>query len=460
MGVFIIFLALSILLAEKIWNKSLSITIIFITLLLIVFALGSLRYAVKDFHVGEEYLQNNVEKKISMVGTVVGEPERREADTRFVIKTSLDKILVSTDMYEEVEYGDKVEVTGKLRKPGVFGEEGREFDYGKYLAKDDIYYTMSFAEVSLISKNEGNPLKASLLKIKGRFVGQMREILPEPESSLLAGLIIAGKDALPKNITEEFTRAGIVHIVVLSGFNITIIAEFIRRLFTFLTPKKAAVATIFSIILFVLMTGAGATIVRAALMAIIAVGGKVFGRNYSASRALLLAGFVMLLINPKILVFDPSFQLSFLATLALIYVVPVLDKYLERIPDKVGLRTAISTTTSTQILVLPFLVYSMGNVSLISLLTNVLVLPIIPLTMLIGFGATVLSFLSSLLALPLTYFTHILLSWILGVAHYLGNLSFAQVEISHFPFWLTLTVYLVIIFILVRSQSSLPRSAN
>ncbi len=299
-------------------------------------------------------------------------------------------------------------------------------------------------------------------------MSKIKEILAEPYSSLLSGLIVSGREAMPKDILEEFRRAGIIHIVVLSGYNITIIAEFMRRLFQNLflfarvraVSQMAAGASILGIISFVLMTGAEATVVRAAIMVLTVIVAKMFGHNYSASRALLVAGFIMLLENPKILVFDPSFQLSFLATLALIYVVPIIEKYLKIVPEKWGLRVVVSTTLATQLTVLPLLIYSMGDFSLISLPANILVLLVIPPVMLIGFIATLIAYISSILALPLAYITHLLLAWILGVSSVLGSLSFASISVPLVPFWLVVLVYLLIFIFVKRSRSSLPHSAN
>ena len=168
----------------------------------------------------------------------------------------------------------------------------------------------------------------------------------------------------------------------------------------------------------------------------------------------------MILENPKILVFDMSFQLSFLATLALIYVSPVVGRYLHRVPEKWGLRTVLATTIATQTMVLPYLIYTMGDFSLVALLANVLILLIIPVTMLAGFLASLVAYVSSILALPFSYVAHLLLAWILGVSNYLGNLSFSIIKVSVFPFWITLLMYLGLFILWKRLQNSSQHSAN
>ena len=435
-----------------------SILFLLISLTIFGFGVGAMRYAVKDFHESDPYLISNINKKVSIKGLVVSEPEYRENDMRVVVNTGLDKVIVSTPFLYKINYGDRVEVLGKLELPGLIdSDSGRPFDYGAYLSKEDIYYTMSFAQVKIIESNQGNKLKSILFKIKKVFTNKMNEILPEPQSSLLAGLIVSGKQALPKNVLDEFKRAGVVHIVVLSGYNITIIAEFLKKIFGFFSLKIATSASVVGIILFTLMTGATATVVRASIMVLIVILGKSMGRTYSVPRALLVAGFIMLMQNPKILVFDASFQLSFLAVLALVYVEPVVLKYLQRVPEKWGIRSILSTTIATQVTVLPFLLYSMGSFSVVSLLSNILILVFVPITMLLGFIATMLGFINYYVALPFSYTTHLLLKWILGVAHTLGNLSFAQISIKNFPLWLTVIIYLLEMLWL-GYQTSLYRS--
>ena len=445
-SLFILVISASILIVEKIYLGKISKEIMLVSLLIFAIASGFLRYEYKDRRNINLDIEANVDEKVTIEGLVVGEPERKDNATRITVlpKDSREKILVSTDLYSHTAYGDRVEVAGKLQRPGIIeGDDGRDFDYAAYLSKDDIYYTISFAKVEIVSSGNGNPVKAFLFNIKNKFIEKIREILPEPESSLLAGLILAGKESLPKNILEEFRRAGIIHIVVLSGYNITIVAEFFLKIFGFLSYRIAALSAGGSIILFALMTGAEATVVRASLMALILVLGKIIGRGYSAPRALLVAGFLMLLENPKILVFDTSFKLSFLATLALIYAVPIVDKYLNRIPEKGGLRSIVGTTVATQLVVLPYLLYTMGNFSVVALISNILTLIFIPITMLVGFVASLVGFFSEFVAIPFAYIAHVLLGWILFVGERLGNLSWASFEVPIFPMWIVFLCYFV-----------------
>ncbi|MBI2087012.1 MAG: ComEC/Rec2 family competence protein [Candidatus Zambryskibacteria bacterium] len=437
-SVLILIVGAVILIPER--NKE----VILLSVILISFSLGALRYSIKDFH---EPL------KPASTGIVVSEPEDKDNFRRFVyLSDNNEKILVSAPLYSPVQYGDRVEVDGKLEKPGIIEEENgaRPFDYSKYLAKDDIYYTLSFAKVEILSSGHGNSLKSALFKLKRSFVAKAKEILAEPYASLLMGLIVSGREALPKDILEEFRRAGVIHIVVLSGFNITLIADFLRRV------SKSNKIPLIGIILFVIMTGAEASIVRAAIMAGVATSAKLFGRKYSAPRALIFAACLMIIHNPKILIFDPSFQLSFLATLGLIYFMPPIEKRLTRVTQRLKIREILSQTLATQLMVLPLLIYMSGDVSLVSIPANMLILLIVPYTMLVGFLATLVAFVSTIIAWPLAYVSHILLSWILLVSHTLGNLFFATIKTPLVSIWIVISVYLIFVAV-IKFSSTFPQ---
>ncbi len=409
-SIFILVIGIGCLAAEYVWHGKLGNEILMLSIVLISFGLGSLRYSIKDFH----------ELAVpDLTGIVASEPEDKENFRRFILQSDNgEKVLVNGPPYSPVQYGDRVAVNGKLERPGTIDSPAGEFDYGRYLSKDNIYYTLNFAEVEIVSSSPpaggGNPVKSALFKIKRSFVAKAKEILPEPHAGLLTGLIVSGKESLPKNILEEFRKAGVIHIVVLSGFNITLIADFLRKIF------RSHKVPVIGIILFVIMTGAEASIVRAAIMAFIATGAKLFGREYSAIRALIFAAFLMILHNPKILIFDPSFQLSFLATLGLIHFMPPIEKKLKWITIP-KIREITSQTLATQSAVFPLLIFSTGSFSPLFLPSNILTLIVVPWTMLIGFLAILASYINIVVALPLTYTAHLLLSWILLVANIFGS---------------------------------------
>ena len=194
-------------------------------------------------------------------------------------------------------------------------------------------------------------------------------------------------------------------------------------------------------ILFALMVGAGATVVRATIMALLVVLARSTGRMHAVTRALLIAGVIMLLHNPKILVFDVSFQLSFLATVGLIYVSPFIEPKVKWITEWWHMREIFVATVATPLFLLPFLIYKTGLFSVVSLPVNLLVLAAIPATMLVGFLAGITTFLSALLALPFAYAAYALLAYELGVVEWFSKLPLAELSVPYFPLWLVIFWY-------------------
>ena len=156
-------------------------------------------------------------------------------------------------------------------------------------------------------------------------------------------------------------------------------------------------------------------------MAILMLFARATGRNYDVARALILAGVFMVLFNPFILVYDVSFQLSFIATVAVIFFTPKIEKYFLWVTPKLGLRDIISVTSAAYIFVMPFILYKMGNLSIVALPTNVLILPFIPITMLLGFLSGIFSFIWYFLAIPFGYISYFLLHY-----EYLWMVQLAQ----------------------------------
>lgn len=422
--------------------------IVFITFLAL--GLGFFYFGWRDIQSREviPVFQDKVGEKIVLSGFIDDEPDERENYTRLIFKDSGEvKILLYAFRYPEFRYGDTVEISGILGKPKNFDSE---FDWTAYLAKDDIFFEMFYPKIEYVSSGHGSWLKRQLFGVKEKFLESISRHIPEPHASLLGGLTVGARRSMPEKLQEDFRKTGIIHIVVLSGYNVTIVADFIIRVFRFLPYSFGVGLGILGIVFFALMTGASATVVRAAIMAILVIVARATGRIYQITLALFMAGFFMILQNPKILRFDSSFQLSFLATLALIYVVPVIEPRLKIFPKKWKIRELAATTIGTQIFVLPLLLYKMGLFSVISLPVNLLVLIFIPATMFFGFLTAGLGFLWGGLAIPVSWLTYGLLEYQLKVVDFFADLPFSSFTIPIFPIWLMVIAYVVYGFLIYK----------
>jgi competence protein ComEC len=429
------------------------------TIVLIGVTLGMGRMIISDLY-SNSHLDRYINKQIKAEGIVVEEPDVREKNTKLTVKLTNvegesvnEKVLVTVPIHPEYKYGDKVSLSLVLKEPQlVESEDGRVFDYKGYLRVRGIWYTSQFTTIKLISSNHGSIVKTALFKVKHAFTNSINNALPEPESSLLSGLLLGGKQSLGKDLLSEFQKTGTSHIVVLSGYNIAIVAESIMDVLKFLPKNISFAGGMFGIILFTILSGGGASAWRAAIMVLVALFAKKTNRDFKVSRALGFAVVLMLALNPALLVFDPSFQLSILATIGLVFVSPFVEPYLKKVPEKFGLREIISATISTQITVLPYLIYSTGIVSIVSLPVNVLILSTIPLTMLLGFLTGMFGLVSLYLSFIPGVFAHCLLWYQLTIVHIGSSVPFGYINLSAFSPMVLIAIYLVIFSTLFFSK--------
>ncbi len=371
-------------------------------------------------------------------------------------------IRMKTKLYPRFHYGDLVNFSGTLSAPFNFkSDTGRAFDYKGFLAKDDIFFEIKSAQV-ISAENDTNIsqwITSTLYKIKRGFVNNLNTTLGEPHGALAAGLVVGEKSALGKDLLNDFRTVGLIHIVVLSGFNITIVADALRRLLTRLPRVWGIVIGGIGMILFGVLVGGGATVVRSCFMASVALGANLIRRDYHVARALLFAGLLMLIQNPLILLHDPSFQLSFLATLGLILLATPLEKFFHFIPEKFGMRGIFAATFATQIFVSPFILYMMGQISVIGVVANILVLPFIPLTMLVVFLTGSIGLVSTAVSQIFGWGAHLLLTYELFIVESFARVPFASLTFPQFSGWWVVGFYVMFAstYIFFATRKNRPR---
>ncbi len=436
-------------------------SILFAALLLGSFGAGIFRMTMNNQISASSNLDRHLDNIISITGIIDAEPDIREKEARLTVVSQGTRLLITTALYPRFAYGDKMIIVGKLQKPKKFDtDNGRQFDYPAYLAKDGIYYLIERPKTGFISANNGSFIQTKLFAFKNSFIGKITKIIPEPYGSFLSGLLLGGKQSLGKELLDDFRRVGIIHIVVLSGYNITVVGDAIMKAFSFLPKFFGMSLGVVSIILFALMTGGSATVVRASIMALLVIVASATGRTYDITRALFVAGFLMVLHNPAILVFDPSFQLSFMATLGLVTLSPIIKNRLAWVTERFGLRDIVSATLATQIFVLPLLLYNTGQLSLVALPINLLILPTIPATMLFGFIAGLMAFIGTYLALPFAGIAYSLLWYQVSLVTLVASFPFASVSMPSISFFGLVCIYALFFVVVYIRQSQLASSSR
>ncbi|MEK7642867.1 MAG: ComEC/Rec2 family competence protein [Patescibacteria group bacterium] len=229
------------------------------------------------------------------------------------------------------------------------------------------------------------PFVLLLVPIRDAFVTGLNRALPEPYGSYVAGVMVGVRSNIPREIRDAFRRTGTSHITALSGYNVTIIVEYVGRFVQYVPVALAAVW------MFVLATGAASSVVRAAIMGSLVSIARAYGENYDTKNALWLAASMMIFFVPEILFNDIGFQLSVAATWGLITFVPFFDKKFAYLPR--AIREALSSTLAAQIATLPLITYYFGLVSPFSIPANVFVLPTIPVLMGFGFFAGIAGYI-------------------------------------------------------------------
>src|SRR3989344_2015576 len=322
-----------------------------------------------------------------------------------------ERTLIYTNTFPKYKFGDELSINGVLKTPQNFVED---FDYVIFLKKQNIRTTMSFPRIkqlavdnrllkSVIHSSLFYETKMGLYKkifrLKNEFESVINKSITEPNASFVNGILLGSRQNIPEEMKEAFNKTGTTHILAISGYNIMIISWVVLSGLTYFFKRRIAFwISVLVIVLFTILTGVSASVVRASLMGLIILFANGYGRLYDPKNSIILAGTAMIFINPFALVFDIGFQLSFMAVMGLLYLYPFLDNKFRKIPDFWKIKETTLMTISAQIAVAPLLVYYFHQFSPWSLPTNILVLPFVPFAMFLGF----LSGVGGMIFLPLS----------------------------------------------------------
>ena len=398
-----------------------------LTGLLVFILVGAVYYTWDDMRF-REGVNIPFDERQEFSGVVVSDPLLKSGSQEFKLKLNPPlggNILIKTARYPEFSYGDELKIEGKAKPP--YSES-----YGRYLAKENISGVVTFAKAEKTGSDRASAIKKSLFVFKHKIGGSFQRTLPPKESALLSGLTLGERGEFSEDFKEAMSKSGTTHLVALSGYNITIIADtMVVLLAWFLIRRRLSfLITVFVILGFVVMTGGEASVVRAAVMGFLVLLARDTGRFFDFRNAITLAGLVMVLHNPKILVFDVGFQLSFLALFGIVYLKPAIVRFF-RVTENSGIlswRDNFLTTAAAQLMVIPLLVSNFGSFSPSSLLANVVVLEMIPVTMGLGFVMAAFSFVSYHISLLLGFLVQILLVFEIFAIEF-----FAKTSVSFAP---------------------------
>ncbi len=437
--------------------------------LFIIFSVGILRYQVTLLSPGETSLAYyNDRGEYQITAWVSAPPDRRESgvylelkavdimdplecDPASVFKRVSGKARLHLPVDAPWDYGDMLRFKATPQTPG----EDDDFSYKKYLSRqgiDTVIYNP--AQVELVDVQQGNPLRQLLEDLRQSAKQVIFNQLPMPESSLLSGILLGLDNDLPSSLERAYRDTGTAHIIAISGFNMAILAGLFMFLFSRLFSLHwATLVTALVLISYTTLVGGAPSVVRAAIMAVMAFGGHLIGRRQASQNALWFTAAVMCLVNPG-LITDAGFQLSFAATLGLVVFGRSLQQWAERTAEAIfgnsrGRKAAemISQyflfTLAAQVTTLPVIALQFGRISVSTLVSNPLILPFQPALLILGGIATILGMVIPLLGKVAAMLAWPLLAYTNNVVIELAKLKGGSLIIHPHTAWLILVFVIV-----------------
>jgi len=383
--------------------------------------LGGFYFGVFDLR--DERIKNSISfgGEIEFFGTVSSNPSVNEGVQDFFVSVEepfKSGITVKTRSLPQYNYGEKLVINGVIEKP--FPSE-----YADYLEKDRIFGIVRYPEITLVSDGKES-IRGYLFEFRNKISDSLKSVIPSEEAGFLSGLVLGERTGFSEDFKEAMKKSGTTHLVALSGYNITILVWVVLSLFAvFFRRKTAFFLTIPVIFGFVIMTGADASVVRAGIMGILALFAGEFGQKNDPRNIILFSALVMVLLNPKVLVFDVGFQLSFLALLGIIYISPVIKEKILFFGTSgfFSWKENLITTASAQLAVAPILIAQFSSFSFTSLVSNTIILEFIPITMGLGFLTAFFGFFSFHLSLMSGWIVLIFLKLEIFIIYLFGEIA-------------------------------------
>ncbi|MFO0971160.1 MAG: ComEC/Rec2 family competence protein [Candidatus Saccharimonadales bacterium] len=319
------------------------------------------------------------------------------------------KLQVSTYQDVVVYRGDRVSVSAQLRSAKGTSRQG-------YL---------SAAKVEVLEKNT-----SWLESFRSRFFAATNGVLGQPYGVLGLGYLVGLRANIPQLLSDQLAMTGLTHIIAVSGYNLTIIVQAVRKLLGKRSAYQSVMITGLLLAGFIAVAGGSPSINRAAVVCCLSLLAWYFGRRFQPSVLLLLSGALTGFANPLYVWGDPGWYLSFLAFTGVLLLAPLINEMFFHDKPPPMLVGILIETLSAQLLTLPYVLFLFGEVSVIAPLANILVLPLIPLIMLGVFATGCLALLAPSCAAVMALFPQSLLALQLWIIEHLSQLSFAKIAIS------------------------------
>jgi len=456
-SIIILLMLISIISFVKQWNITTAL------LFLIIFLIGIFNYNLNSNPIGANHITNFIEdKKLTIICTVL-DKEYYPNQKRISFKVKVSQIergdfsirtqgLILVNIYLDdcpYEYGDVLKIKGKLEKP-IKQKNFGEFDYELYLARKKIFNYINIwqeKDIQKIGENDSNFLVSFSLSARDKIKEITKQTLPPPYNYLLIGMLLGEKSFIPPHLKEAFAEAGIMHILAVSGLHVGIIAMALLAFLSILRlPKKLKLFTLILIlIMYASITGFRPSVLRATIMFILLIGGKLINRSRNLNISLFFAAFLILLANPLVL-YDAGFLLSFIVTFFIINLSPILQGVFSKIV--VWIKNPLAVSTAAWVGIFPLSAYFFSKVSIISIVSNIFIIPLTGIAVILGFITFFIGLVSISLAGIIANINYLLLNLITLIAKSFSSLPFAFIYVAQPSIMVIVLYYLTVFFII------------
>lgn len=363
------------------------------------------------------------------------------------------RALITVRLAQKYDYGDEVLATGKLISPEPF--EG--FSYDRYLARYDIYSLLFYPDIEILGRDKGNFLFAKLFSFKQNLIERIEHNMPEPQASVLNAIIFGKRGLMPKDLQDDFIQSGIMHLIAISGSHITLLILMIASFASYFFLSKNTHFILVSVLIwgYIALIGAPPSAMRAAIMGWIALYAKKHGRLSEVTPILLFAAAGMLFINPYLLRDDIGFQLSFLSVWGMAEFIPLWQEKFQIFPKVFKMREILLMTLASYLATLGLILFYFHNFSLISPLSNLMLVPIFPFLFLSSAFSFFLSFLLPSLGPYAFFFPYTFISYLIGGAKFFSHIPFSSIAFSSIPPEAVFIFYLCLFVFFFTKKKSL-----
>lgn len=347
----------------------------------------------------------------------------------------------------EIKSWDILEYESKIYNYEAFNG----FNYEKYMLSKNIYFKNIPYNYEIIWKKDQNIIIEKIALLRNELLNRIKLIYTNEEAIFLSWILLWARENLPKKLSDNFNNSWLTHIIAVSWFNITIIIIFIWFIVKYFPAYLKIVIMSFSIVLFTILVWYSAPVIRAAIMWIIWYMVINFWRKWDILSILILTLVLMISFSPLSINYDVSLHLSFLAVLWIIYSQSFFEKIFNFIPNIFEIRNALSLTFSALVFTLPIMIFNFWQLSIISPISNILVMWTIPLAMLFWFLSIIIYEFSYIFSVIIWYIAWVLLKWDIFIVNIFWEYKYSTIKYDfwEYKFYFEIIYFIVLIFVIL-----------